>query len=337
MAERVHVTAPQIFEGGWCYTETECLHYSTEYSEEVTSSQFSAAINSTHCLVGTTRQMVTRNQNGSSGISTTMQSILEPTYDEIFVVSSQWVDVDTVPKYQLGSDGYYRALTNVRQVADGDIVWGDALFTLNCTDTYKINDTYDQGGGYWRVYTGIITDITTYAPIVPTCPPCSIYKDGTCVADEGCERNLDCPDCSLNCDCFINICCPVISGPTEINCNTLNQYLLTYPLECDDKENIVFLSYTGSTLVNGVDFYAPTQIIMPYGQDTYPFTIEVNDNVVGNMKISSSSDICFEEFNINVTCNDIIIPPIESGYSCEDIGFFWEPYGHKTKLPSYML
>ena len=136
--------------------------------------------------------------------------------------------------------------------------------------------------------------------------------------------------------------CLLIDGNNEIKCSTKNIY--TISKRAFIPENLeIYISYTGSELVNNIDFVGETKILLNSDTNATFFSISTKENISGKIKItltsSESKYVQCDDFIIDVTCSEDDSEDDSSANrnSCEDIGFFWEPYEHKTKLPKYML
>lgn len=144
--------------------------------------------------------------------------------------------------------------------------------------------------------------------------------------------------------------CININGSIDASCASINTYTISYvehnntngftPLiaETDMK---IYLSYGGSTLVRGVDYTTPSSVTLLAGTSESIIQIETHTDISGIINIQTNYEIdqC-SPFQINVDCDYIADEPdgpVISIDSCEEIGFFWEQYQHKTTLPNYMI
>ena len=136
--------------------------------------------------------------------------------------------------------------------------------------------------------------------------------------------------------------CIDIVGNTTSNCESTNIYTVILPTRCDINSDVrVNISYVGSTLTNGVDFTGDGYTTILAGNTAASFKVEVHSEKDGTINISLDSEyaICESSVSLSVECDTPDTPDTpepDELTSCEEIGFFWEPYGHTTRVPSYM-
>ena len=131
-------------------------------------------------------------------------------------------------------------------------------------------------------------------------------------------------------------CCISISGNGNISSSSNSRYKLSYPIECMDEDVIVYLSYGGSSLNRGTDFYSASDVIISSLSGEGFFTLSTSEDVVGNILLSietENDEIC--ESLILITVSEKIEVDT-TRESCEEIGFFWKANGYHTRIPSYM-
>ena len=129
--------------------------------------------------------------------------------------------------------------------------------------------------------------------------------------------------------------CIDISGSSSIIPNGTNEYNVFFNEDCfNDIDLRLLVSYTGSTLTNGVDFYGPTSSFIMAGTNSLKIYIKANDISSGTIRVTVNLPDyqCDNYIDINVESEDINNPSSNTvTNNCSEIGFFWEPYGHVTK------
>jgi hypothetical protein len=143
--------------------------------------------------------------------------------------------------------------------------------------------------------------------------------------------------------------CLNMTGPSTIRRNLSAEYeinMIFSDAECNSFNRIltVFLSYGGSTMIRNKDFVAPNKIVMEKGVIKYKFPIKFYNPCTSNedkyiqitMTADYTNNICTQPLKTTITCikeeneNGDILPTY-----CDEL-FFFEPYGHKTKIPNNM-
>ena len=137
-----------------------------------------------------------------------------------------------------------------------------------------------------------------------------------------------------------SVVCVGVSGSNIIKEKSSYVYTVYYekttPL---DYPITIFLSYNGGILTNGIDFTAPSNVIIPAGSYSQDFILKIDtvclskDDLIIKITPSSSEtqDIC-ESITSTIYCDTSIIPDIDD-YTCAYTTYFWEPYKHSTRLP----
>jgi len=137
--------------------------------------------------------------------------------------------------------------------------------------------------------------------------------------------------------------CTGVTTSEPVSCDNRNRFYVyrkeILP-ECDISDQLtVRLSYAGSSVsvVNPV-----REVIIPSGSMSAYFYVELG-SLSGTLRISTynqneDNDCTGYEGYIDCDSGTEPIDPQDNPVpkDCLDINFFWEMYGHKTRLPSWM-